>query len=707
MEEVTDTTGTAASTTDVSSVSGGGAAQTPALDDRSLYNNREISWVEFDSRVLQLAEDPTTPLLERAKFLAITATNLDEFVQVRLAGLREQMEAGIDARGPDGLSPSEAYEHVAEAIASLMDRHGRVWQTEVHPQLAEHGIRIVGPNQLEPDELAALDLDFETRIFPVLTPLADAPGRPFPYISNLSLSIAVRLHDPVTGEDAFARVKAPSEVLERFVPVGTAGALVPLEQVIARHLDELFQGMEIISHSFFRVTRDADFTVSDEADDLLQAVEEELRRRRFGEAVRLEVSADMDPVIRGWLTEKLDLEEQDVVDVDGPLNLGDLWEVHGLRGYDDLRDPSWSPLVPAVLKRRDGEAADIFQVIRRGDVLVHHPYDSFAASVERLSRQAARDPKVLAIKQTVYRTSDDSTLVPSMVEAAEQGKQAVSVVEVKARFDESENIGWVKTLEDAGAHVCHGLPGLKTHAKALMVVRQEGAGVRRYVHIGTGNYNAKTARVYEDFGLLTCDPDIAEDVSDLFNMLTGYARPAEFRKVVISPTGTRNKIVEEIDATIAAHKAGEKTRIQMKMNALVDQQSIEALYRASQAGVKIDLNVRGVCCLLPGVPGVSENITVRSVVGRFLEHSRIYCFERGDERSIWFGSADLMPRNLDMRVELLVPIEAPELQDQLLESIALCMEDDVNSWELGPDRKWTRRTGNSRSVHRELISRAT
>ena len=681
-----------------------GSSSPRDLKDPALYNNREVSWLEFDSRVLQLAEDPTTPLLERAKFLAITATNLDEFVQVRLAGVHEQLDAGIDARSADGLPPEEVFNRVSQSMKELMSRHGLLWDGEIRPQLAANGIRIVEPDQLGPSDLAALDRDFNERIFPVLTPLADAPGRPFPYISNLSLSIAVQLHDPLTGEDAFARVKSPSEVLERFVSAGE-GLFVPLESVIARHLDALFPGMDIISHGFFRVTRDADFTVSDEADDLLQAVEEELRRRRFGEAIRLEISSGMEPVIRAWLTEKLDLDERDVVMVDGLLSLGDLWQIYGLRGYEELRDPPWSPIAPAALKRRDGEAADIFEVIRRGDVLVHHPYDSFAASVERFSRQASRDPKVLAIKQTVYRTSDDSTLVPSMVEAAEQGKQAVSVVEVKARFDESENIGWVKTLEDAGAHVCHGLPGLKTHAKALMIVRQEGKGVRRYVHIGTGNYNAKTARLYEDFGLLTCDPDIAEDVSDLFNMLTGYARPKKFRKVVISPTGTRNRLIDEIDQTIAAHKGGKKTRIRMKMNALVDQKSIEALYRASQAGVPIDLNVRGVCCLLPGVPGVSETITVRSIVGRFLEHSRIYFFERGEEQNIWMGSADLMPRNLDSRVELLVPIEDRELQKQLLDTFDRCMADDTNSWELGSDRVWTRRTGNHRSVHAEMISR--
>jgi polyphosphate kinase len=675
------------------------------LDDPSLYTNREVSWMDFDTRVLELAEDPEVPLLERAKFLAITATNLDEFVMVRLAGLHEQIDSGIDARGPDGLSPDDAFDRVSERMKELMERHSRTWEREVRPELAAAGIRIIEPEKLGPSDLADIDRDFAERIFPVLTPLADAPGRPFPYISTLSLSIAVRLHDPITDGDAFARVKVPREVIERFVPAGR-GVFVPLELVIARHLSELFPGVEIVSHSLFRVTRDADFTVSDEADDLLQAVEEELRRRRFGEAIRLEVAEGMDPVLRGWLTEQLDLEEDEVHTIKGLLDLGDLWQIHGLRGFEDLRDPAWSPVVPQALRGREGEPIDIFSAIRRGSIVIHHPYESFAASVERLAKQAAKDPKVLAIKQTVYRTSDDSKLVPSLVEAAEQGKQAVSVVEVKARFDEIENIGWVRTLEESGAHVCHGLPGLKTHAKALMVVRREGKGVRRYVHIGTGNYNAKTARTYEDFGLLTADPDIAEDVSDLFNMLTGYARPAEFRKVAISPDGIRNKIIEEIEATVAAHRAGRRARIRLKMNALVDRKSIEALYRASQAGVRIELLVRGICCLVPGVPGVSETITVRSIVGRFLEHSRIYCFERGEERSIWIGSADLMPRNLDSRVELIVPIEEAALQDRLAESLDRSMTDDTYAWELGRDRIWTRRTGKTRSLHDELTARA-
>ena len=683
---------------------GGGGGRLP-LDDPSLYTNREISWMEFNSRVMQLAEDRSLPLLERAKFLAITASNLDEFVMVRLAGLHEQIDSGIDARGPDGLSPNEVFERVTSAIWDLMVRHGRCWEVDIRPALAAEGIRIVAPEDLAGPDLEALDLDFAERIFPVLTPLADAPGRPFPYISTLSLSLAVRLHDPETGGDAFARVKVPREGLERFVATGS-NTFVPLELVIARHLDELFPGMEIVSHSFFRVTRDADFTVSDEADDLLQAVQEELRRRRFGEAIRLEVAESMEPVLRGWLTEQLDLDEVDVVTVKGMLDLGDLWQLYGLRGFDHLREPKHAPIVPPALRNRNEEPVDIFRAIAKGDILLHHPYDSFSASVERLSRQAAGDPKVLAIKQTVYRTSDDTNLVPSLIHAAEQGKQAVSVVEVKARFDESRNINWVRALEESGAHVCHGLPGLKTHAKALMVVRQEGRGVRRYVHIGTGNYNAGTARLYEDFGLLTADPDIAEDLSDLFNMLTGYARPAAFRKVAISPTGIRQKIIEEIDSTIAARQQGLSTRIRFKMNSLVDRDSIQALYRASQAGVPIELIVRGICCLVPGVPGVSETIAVRSIVGRFLEHSRIYCFERGDRRNIWIGSADLMPRNLDSRVELIVPIEEHRLQDELVDTLDRNMADDSNTWVLGADRSWTRLRGSTRSLHAELINRS-
>lgn len=673
------------------------------LDESSLFFNRELSWVDFNDRVLQLTEDPALPLLERVKFLAIYSTNLDEFVMVRVAGLHDQLEAGIVARAPDGLTPIEVVEGIASRLRELDARHARQWESVARPALAEHGIRIVAPEDCDVHQLAALDRRFHEEIFPVLTPLAVAPGRPFPYISNLSLSLAVRLHDPVADVDAFARVKVPKEVVERFVPVGET-TFVPLELVIARHLDELFPGMEIRSYGTFRVTRDADFTVSDEADDLLQAVEEELRRRRFGEVVRLEASGDMEPRLRRWLVETLGLEEHQIYDVPGLLDLGDLWEIYGLPGFDELRDPPHHPAVPPALRTESGAAADAFAAMRAGEFLVHHPYESFAASVERLVLQASTDPDVLAIKQTVYRTSNDAALIPAMTEAAELGKQAVCVVEVKARFDERTNIGWAKTLEEAGAHVVHGLPGLKTHAKALMVVRKEGESVRRYVHIGTGNYNAKTARIYEDFGLFTTDPEIADDVTDLFNMLTGYARPREFRTVITSPDHTRDTLLRELEETVEAHRRGIPARVIMKMNSLVDRRCIQAMYEASRAGLPIDLNIRGICCLRPEVPGVSETIRVRSVVGRFLEHSRIYHFQRGEERRYYIGSADLMPRNLDERVELLVSVREPALQDELQDTLDRCLADDSFSWLLGEDGGWARLSGGQRGVHAELMA---
>jgi polyphosphate kinase len=675
------------------------------LDSTELYANRELSWLDFNDRVLQLAEDSSMPLLERVKFLAIYSTNLDEFFMVRVAGHHDQVDARIDSRGPDGLSPLETIERMAEKVTEQGKRHTHQWEGVIRPELEGHGIRIVTCEECDTSELDAADKAFHDQIFPTLTPLAVGPGRPFPYISNLSLSLAVWVRDPASGHETFARVKVPKEVLPRFVPIGK-DTFISLESVIARNLDKLFPGMEIVSHSMFRVTRDADFTVSDEADDLLRAVEYELRRRRFGEVVRLEVGADMDPDLRERLVQWLEVEEMQVYDVHGMIDLGDLWEIYGLDGHSDLRDPPWSPVTLPEFQGEDGEQADVFAALRARDLLVHQPYDSFATSVERLVQQAVKDPDVLAIKLTVYRTSDDSTIIPSLIEAAERGKQTVCMVELKARFDERRNIGWARSLEEAGAHVVHGLPGLKTHTKALMIVRREGEGVRHYVHVGTGNYNAKTARLYEDFGLMTTDEEITADVADLFNSLTGYARPRRYRKVLVAPAHMRDGLIEEIEATVRAHEAGEDARIALKMNSLVDQRSIEALYRASQAGVRIDLNVRGICCLRPGIEGVSENIRVVSIVGQFLEHSRIFSFHRGDEHRYWIGSADLMPRNLDNRVELLAPVEAPELQAELEDTLERCFADDTFAWELQPDGSWKRREGRERSVHAELRARA-
>jgi polyphosphate kinase len=680
--------------------------QTPSLDSPELFTNRELSWLQFNERVLELTEDESTPLLERVKFLAIYANNLDEFFMVRVAGLYDQVDAGIDARGPDGLAPGETIERILERTRELGHRQSLQWEAHVRPALAERGIRVIDCADCGHDELEAIDRQFSEQIFPVLTPLAVGPGRPFPYISNLSLSLAVWLRDPVSGEETFARVKVPKEVLPRFVPLGR-DVFVPLETVIARHLDQLFPGMEILSHDFFRVTRDADFTVSDEADDLLRAVEDELRRRRFGEVVRLEISSSMDPDMRDYLIQQLAIDESQVIDIEGLLDLNDLWSLYDVDGHRDLRDPPWTPVTQPAFAEKDEGKADVLAAMRTGDLLVHHPYDSFASSVERLVQQAVGDPDVLAIKMTVYRTSDDSELVPSLIEAAERGKQAVCLVELKARFDERRNIGWARALEEAGAHVVHGLPGLKTHAKALLIVRREGSGARHYVHVGTGNYHAKTARLYEDFGLFTTDRDLAADVAELFNSLTGAARSPEYRKAIVAPDHMRSWFLNEVKRTIEAHQQGHEARIVLKLNSLVDARCIRALYEASQAGVPVDINVRGICCLRPGVPGVSDNIRAVSVVGRFLEHSRIYGFHRGDERLYWMGSGDLMPRNLDTRVELLVPIEDVKGRREIEETIELCLADDTFAWELGPDDSWERRNGGKHSVHRELMMRAS
>ena len=692
------------------------AAEPPAagdLADPALYMNRELSWLDFNDRVLQLAEDESLPLIERVKFLAIFVTNLDEFFMVRVAGVHDQVDARIDARGPDGLSPTEVLEGIAAQVRELDRRHSRQLSDVIRPALCEHGISIVTCEE-SGASAEKLERHFREQIFPVLTPLAVGPGRPFPYISNLSLSLIVRLQDPDLDHDAFARVKVPKEVLPRFVEI-SKDTFIPLEDIIAKHLSALFPGMEILSYDLFRVTRDADFEVSDEADDLLQAVEDELRRRRFGEVVRLEVGASMDPALRTRLIEWLAVEEVQVYDVEGLLDMSDMWQIAGIEGHSELRWHNWTPLTHPIFAAAPGVAApgngngdpqpDVFAPMRAGDVLVHYPYQSFSTSVERLVKQAVEDPNVLAIKMTVYRTSDDSALVPSLIQAAEKGKQAVCLVELKARFDERLNIRWSRSLEEVGAHVVHGIPGLKTHAKAILIVRRERGGVRHYTMIGTGNFHAKNARLYEDFGLFTTDPEIGQEVANLFNTLTGYGHPEPQHKVLVAPTWMRRPLVDEIERTVAAHRDGTSSRIVMKMNSLVDQGIIEALYRASQAGVPIDLNVRGICCLIPGIEGVSETINVISVVGRFLEHSRIYSFHRGDEHRYYIGSADLMPRNLDKRVELIVPIDNRELQAELEDTMDRCLADDTFAWTLDAGREWTRRPGATRSVHRELMER--
>jgi polyphosphate kinase len=683
-----------------------GTGQVPELRDAALYVNRELSWLDFNDRVLQLAEDESLPLIERLKFLAIFVSNLDEFFMIRVAGVHDQVDARIDARGPDGLSPTEVLAGIADRVRDLDRRHTKQFSGVVQPELAAQGVRIVSCDE-SGASAEAIERHFREQIFPVLTPLGVGAGRPFPYISNLSLSLIVHLRDADADQEAYARVKVPKEVLPRFVEIAK-DVFIPLEDIIARHLAALFPGMEILGHDLFRVTRDADFEVSDEADDLLQAVEDELRRRRFGEVVRLEVGAGMEPALRTRLIEWLNVDEVQVYDVDGLLDLGDLWQIASVKDHPEIRWPSWTPVTAPglVTAQPDGDAQpDMFAMMRAGDVLVHYPYQSFTSSVERFVKQAVDDPNVLAIKMTVYRTSDDSALVPSLIAAAEKGKQAVCLVELKARFDERQNIHWSRALEEVGAHVVHGIPGLKTHAKAILIVRRERGAVRNYVMIGTGNFHAKNARLYEDFGLFTTDREIGDEVANLFNTLTGYGHPQRQRKTLVAPTWLREPLINEIDRTIEAHREGRDARIVMKMNALVDQRMIEALYRASQAGVPISLNVRGICCLRPGVPGVSDTIEVISVVGRFLEHSRVYSFHRGDEHVYYIGSADMMPRNLDTRVELLVPVERPELQAELQDTLDRCLADDTFAWVMDADDSWTRRRGNTRSVHTELMER--
>jgi polyphosphate kinase len=677
------------------------------LTDSALYFNRELSWLQFNARVLELAEDPSVPLLERLKFLAIYSSNLDEFFMVRVAGLHDQIEAGIEKPLQDGRTPSDTIEAIRRVVREHAARQSRCLHHDLRPALAEHGVRIVRYEEVDAAGRKRLDERFRRQIFPVLTPLAVGLGRPFPYISNLSLSLGVIVHDPLTDVQTFARVKVPKEMLPRFQAVGDGRTFVPLEDLIAEHLDALFPGMEIRDHHAFRVTRDADFTVSDEADDLLRAVEDELRARRFGEAVRVEVNAGMSSAMREQITRALEVDADDVFEIEGSLDLTDLWDIVKLPGYSDLREPPWLPVTQARLQADEGEEPDVLAAMRKRDILLHHPYDSFVTSVERFVEQAVNDPDVLAIKQTVYRTSDDSPLVPALIRAAERGKQAVCLVEVKARFDERANIQWGRAMEEAGVHVVYGLPSLKTHAKCILVVRREGDGVGHYLHIGTGNYNAKTARLYTDFGLLTCDEELGADVADMFNFLTGFARPRGYRQVLIAPVHLREGVIHEIERTIAAHESGHPARIRMKMNSLVDGECIRALYRASQAGVPVELNTRGICCLKPGVPGVSENIRVVSIVGRFLEHSRIFEFQRDRECTTYIGSADLMPRNLDTRVELLAPVRDEGLRADLTDTLDRCFADNVNSWDLDAEGAWKRlEPGHAepRSVQRELMA---
>ena len=656
--------------------------------------NRELSWVEFNARVLELAEDAQLPLLERVRFAAIFSKNLDEFFMVRVAGLLELDESDLPVRSVDGLTAGQALEAIRKRVSELTTRQGRLWRRELAPGLAAAGVEIAAIEDCSSRETEKLERFFEREVYPILTPLAVGPGQPFPYMSGLSLSLGVIALDPETGEERFARVKVP-EVLHRFVPVGNR--LVPLESVIAHFLPMLFPGMEIAERALFRVTRDSDFELSDDADDLLEAVESELRRRRFGDVVRLEVSRSASRDMRARLIEGLEVRPSQVYEIEGLLDQSELWELTSL-DRPDLKYPAWAPIVPPRWARAAG-AGEVFEEIRRGDLFVQQPYDSFRASFEAFVQAAARDPDVIAIKTAVYRTSDESSLVSSLIECAEQGKQSVCLVELKARFDERRNIESSRAMEEAGVHVVHGFPDVKIHAKMSLVVRREQGGLRRYVHIGTGNYNASTARIYEDVGLFTADEEISADVADLFNYVTGFGRPQHFRKLLVAPFTMRARLVEEIRRVAAAAADGTPTRIRLKLNSLVDPTIVEELYAASAAGVPIDVQARSICMLRPRVDDLSETIRVTSIVGRFLEHSRIYWFEAGEETNVYVGSADLMPRNLDRRIEVLTPVENARAKGELAAILDSAFADTTNAWELRSDGGWTRLEGKGKKAH--------
>src|ERR1700758_4524131 len=684
-------------------------AATPAAitdelpEDR--YLNRELSWLDFNARVLALADDNSLPLLERAKFLAIFASNLDEFYMVRVAGLKRRDEMGLSVRSADGLTPREQLARIGEQTQRIATRHAREFLDSVRPALAAEGIRIVTWADLDQGERDELSTYFTEQVFPVLTPLAVDPAHPFPFVSGLSLNLAVMVRQPEDGGQHFARVKVPNNV-DRFVELegpgdthdGEGPAVIrylPMEELIAAFLPVLFPGMEIVEHHAFRITRNADYEVEEDRDeDLLQALERELARRRFGSPVRLEIADDMTQHMLDLLLRELDVHPGDVIEVPGLLDLSSLWQIYGI-DRPALKDPTWVPATSPAFADRETPKS-IFATLREGDVLVHHPYDSFSTSVQRFIEQAAADPNVLAIKQTLYRTPGDSPIVRALIAAAEAGKQVVAMVEIKARFDEQANIRWARTLEQAGVHVVYGYVGLKTHCKTCLVVRREGSTIRRYCHIGTGNYNSKTARLYEDIGLLTAAPDIGADLTDLFNTLTGYSRKVSYRNLLVAPHGIRAGIIERVNREIAAHKETGNGHIQLKMNSLVDEQVIDALYRSSQAGVRVEIVVRGICALRPGVEGFSENITVRSILGRFLEHSRIFQFGLIDE--FWIGSADMMHRNLDRRVEVLAQVKDPRLKAQLDEVFDSAMNPATRCWEPGADGSWTASPRDGQSV---------
>jgi polyphosphate kinase len=681
------------------------------LTDPQYYFSRELSWLEFNNRVLHEAFDPRTPLLERLKFLAIFSSNLDEYFMVRVAALKQQVEANVTKLSADGRTPQEQLNLVCQRLRPTVTQAHRHFEQALRPQLAAKGVHILDYIDLNQEQRTYLQRYFEEQIFPVLTPLAIDPSHPFPYISNLSLNLAVVIKDPVTGEDLYARVKVPN-ILPRFLPlpeelriqqkeVPAIWTAVPLEQVIAHNLEALFPGMNIQEYYPFRITRDGDLELEeDEADDLLLAIEQELRKRRFGGSiVRLEVHASTPEIVREMLRQEMDLSEDDIYEVEGLLCLRDLFTLTDLP-LPELKDPVRTSTVPPRLRRSTDSSLesssieieeDFFSIIRKQDVMTHHPYHSFTNTVQRFITQAAHDPDVLAIKMTLYRTSGDSPIVNALIAAAENGKQVSALVELKARFDEENNINWARKLESVGVHVVYGLVGLKTHTKVVLIVRREEGRIRRYVHIGTGNYNPKTARIYTDVGLMSCREDLGADLTDLFNYLTGYSRQQSYRKLLVAPVNLRDRMTALIRQETEHAREGHHARIVAKMNALVDPSITAALYEASQAGVQIDLIIRGMCCLRPQLPGISENIRVISIVGRFLEHSRIFYFHNRGQEKVFIGSADWMPRNLDRRVEAVVQVEDSTLAKDLEEILGVMLADNRQAWDLQPDGRYIQR----------------
>jgi polyphosphate kinase len=659
----------------------------PLPEDRFL--DRELSWLAFNERVLELAEDRDQPLLERSKFLAIFASNLDEFFMVRVAGLKRRIATGIAVRAASGLMPREVLEGIYTRSSELMQRQGAVFHGEILPALEAQDIHLLRWEEASGAERDQLSHFFRTKVFPVLTPLAVDPAHPFPYISGLSLNLAVVVRNPSSGTELFARVKVPP-ILQRLVSVGPQ-RFVPLEDVIAAHLSDLFPGMDILQHHAFRVTRNEDLEVEeDDAENLLLALERELMRRRFGPPVRLEVEQTIDPHVLDLLVRELGIGTEEVVRIPGLLDLTALWAFDRMP-REDLKLPAFLPRTSRDLSDVETSSPpDVLEAMRDHEVLLHHPYDAFSTSVQRFLEQAATDPKVLAIKQTLYRTSGDSPIVDALVAAAEEGKQVLAIVEIKARFDEQANIDWARKLEEAGCHVVYGLVGLKTHCKLSMVVRDDGDRLRRYLHLGTGNYHPKTARLYEDVGLLTTDEEVGDDVARLFNVLSGYSMETEYNRLLVAPHSVRSGLVERIEREAENHRSGIAARVRIKCNSIVDEATIDALYRASQAGLPIDVWVRGICALRPGVPGMSETIRVRSVLGRFLEHSRLYEFANGGEPELWFGSADLMHRNLDRRIEVLARLGSAAHTAQLGALFDLAFDPGTSTWHLGADGRWTR-----------------